>query len=104
MTTLRPEEIQLIGAEVALRWSDGREDYFPMEVLRAASPSAENRGEPDIFGRIHGADPRTEFPGVEVQGFEFVGNYAVRFLFSDGHNTGLFSYRYLREIGDAHVE
>lgn len=62
MTTLRPEEIQLIGAEVALRWSDGREDYFPMEVLRAASPSAENRGEPDIFAAFTALIRALSFP------------------------------------------
>lgn len=88
----------MVGNEVAIRWNDGSEDYYDMERLRAASPSAGNRGEPDIFGRIHGADPRKEFPGVRVEGFEYVGNYAVRFLFSDGHNTGLFSFRYLKDL------
>ncbi|NBD39149.1 MAG: DUF971 domain-containing protein [Verrucomicrobia bacterium] len=96
-----PETIDLIGNEVAIRWRDGREDYYPMDKLRALSPSADNMGEADIFGRIHGADPRTEFPGVTVTGHEMIGRYAIRFLFSDGHQTGLFSYQYLREIGDA---
>lgn len=85
---------------MAIRWTDGREDYYPMETLRALSPSAENMGEPDLFGRIHGGDPRTEFPGVRVEGHEQVGQYAVKFIFSDGHRTGLYSFRYLLEIGD----
>ena len=71
-----------------------------MESLRALSPSAENVGEPDIFGRIHGGDSRTEFPGVTVTGYEIVGRYAIRFIFSDGHQTGLFSFPYLLKIGD----
>ena len=100
---MKPTDVKLIGSEVALRWPDGREDYHLMEVLRAASPSAENVGESDLFGRIHGADPRTEFPGVEVLRFEFVGNYAIRFIFSDGHQTGLFSYSYLRELAERSV-
>lgn len=95
-----PESIQLIGTMVAIRWPDGREDFFEMEKLRALSPSADNIGEPDIFGNIHGADPRTEFPGVTVTGYEIVGRYAVRFIFSDGHQTGLFSFPYLLQIGD----
>jgi DUF971 family protein len=94
-----PETISLIGDTVAIKWPDGREDYFPMEKLRALSPSADNIGEPDIFGNIHGADPRTEFPGVTVTDYELVGRYAVRFIFSDGHQTGLFSYEYLRDEG-----
>jgi len=96
----RPEKIELVGELVAIRWSDGREDYYPMEGLRAASPSAENVGEPDLFGRIRGGDPRTEFPGVTVEQFEEVGRYAVKFVFSDGHQTGLFSYSYLRRLGE----
>lgn len=92
-----PEQIDLIGNMVAIRWPDGREDYHRMEDLRARSPSADNIGEPDIFGNIRGGDPRTEFPGVTVEGFEIVGRYAVRFIFSDGHQTGLFTFASLRD-------
>jgi DUF971 family protein len=95
-----PETIALIGDEIAVRWSDGRESYLPMERLRALSPSAENVGESDIFGQVHGGDPRTEYPGVRVTGHQQVGRYAIRFTFSDGHNTGLYSYPYLRRIMD----
>lgn len=95
-----PEAIDLIGDVVAIRWTDGREDFYPMDTLRACSPSAENMGEPDIFGKFHGGDPRTDFSGVTVIAYENVGRYALRFEFSDGHNTGLFSFRYLLKIGD----
>lgn len=95
-----PSDIQLIGNLVAVRWSDGREDFFDMEQLRAASPSAENLGEADLFGNVRGGDPRKHFPGVEVTGWDFVGNYAIRFFFSDGHNTGLYTYRYLKVLAD----
>ena len=94
-----PEDVQLIGDSVAIRWADGEEDFLPMETLRAASPSAENIGEPDLFGRIRGGDPRTKFPGVTVTAISTVGNYALRFTFSDGHNTGLYSFDYLRRLG-----
>ncbi|MDP0501589.1 MAG: DUF971 domain-containing protein [Verrucomicrobiota bacterium JB022] len=100
MAGFKPTDVQLIGQEVAIRWSDGREDFIPMERLRAWSPSAENMGEPDIFGRIHGADPRDSFPGVTVVGWELVGTYAIRFIFSDRHQSGLYSYAYLRRLGD----
>lgn len=95
-----PESIQLIGTTVAILWKDEREDYYEMESLRALSPSADNIGEPDLFGNIMGGDPRTEFPGVTVTGYDIVGRYAVRFIFSDGHKTGLFTFQYLRKIGD----
>lgn len=98
-----PSDIQLIGTQVALRWPDGHEDYLPSEFLRAHSPSAENKGEPDLFGNIRGADPRNQFPGVEVTGWEFIGGYAIRFIFSDGHRTGLYAYPYLRALGQRYA-
>ncbi|MDB6168101.1 MAG: hypothetical protein JWM88_965 [Verrucomicrobia bacterium] len=93
-----PKDIQLIGGEVAIAWDDGQESYFPAERLRAASPSAETQGERDIFGQKYGGDGPKRFPGVEVRGWEQVGNYALRFDFSDGHRTGLYSYDYLRKL------
>ncbi len=93
-----PVNIQLIGQEVAIIWSDGTETYFPMGKLRAASPSAENIGERDILGNQYGGNGPKQFPGVIVTGWEQVGNYALRFDFSDGHRTGLYSYDYLLDL------
>lgn len=97
-----PSNIQLIGNEVAILWNDGAETYFIMEDLRAASPSAQNIGERDILGNQYGGDGPKQFPGVTVVGWEQVGNYAIRFDFSDGHRTGLYSYDYLRELSQRH--
>jgi len=94
-----PANIQLIGEEVAIVWDDGVESYFPPEQLRAASPSAETQGERDILGNRYGGDGARKFPGVQVLGWAQVGNYAIRFDFSDGHRTGLYSYDYLRKLG-----
>lgn len=96
-----PQDIQFIGNEVAILWPNGREDYFKMEELRACSPSAENMGERDILGNLHGGDGQKKFPGVEIRNWILIGNYAIRFYFSDGHNTGLFSFEYLQKLGDA---
>lgn len=93
-----PANIQLAGDEVAIAWSDGRESYLGAERLRAASPSAETQGERDIFGRQYGGDGPRKFAGVRVLGWERVGNYALRFDFSDGHRTGLYSFEYLRKL------
>lgn len=93
-----PTKIELIGDEVAIVWDDGGESYFHTEKLRAASPSASNQGERDILGNQYGGDGPKQFPGVQVLGWERVGNYAIRFEFSDGHRTGLYSYDYLRAL------
>lgn len=96
-----PANIQLIGSEVAILWSDGREDYFPMDKLRASSPSAETQGERDLLGRpITGDEKGRDFTGVRVLGWAPVGAYGLQFHFSDNHRTGIFSFDYLRQIGD----
>jgi DUF971 family protein len=94
-----PANIQLIGEEVAIVWDDGAESYFPFEKLRAASPSAETQGERDILGNQYGGAGPKKFAGVQVLGWAQIGNYAIRFDFSDGHRTGLYSYDYLRKLG-----
>lgn len=95
---LVPQNIQIIGDEVAIAWSDGLESYLKAEQLRAASPSAEMKGERDILGHLHGGSGQKSFPGVQVLGWEKIGNYALRFEFSDGHRTGLYSFDYLRDL------
>ena len=100
MTMPVPVDVQLIGSELALRWSDGRESYIRFALLRAASPSAAVRGERDIFGQQYGGEAPRNHEGVEVTAWERIGNYALRFDFSDGHRTGLYSYDLLRQLGD----
>lgn len=95
---ISPEKIQVVGKEIAILWEDGSESYCLMEKLRANSPSAETKGETDLLGRRIGGSDQTDFSGVQVTGWDLVGGYAVQFNFSDGHNTGLFSYELLREL------
>ncbi len=93
-----PEQIQVIGNQLAILWPDGSEVFLDGEFLRAHSPSAENIGEVDILGNRWGGDGPRTFPGVTLQNFEVVGNYAIRPVFSDGHQTGIFSWKYLKEL------
>jgi DUF971 family protein len=95
-----PTNIQSIGDEIAIAWSDGAESYLGQALLRGASPSAENKGEHDVFGNKYGGSAASDFSGVRVVGWERVGNYAVRFDFSDGHRTGLYTFDYLRKLGE----
>jgi len=97
MTSIR--QIELIGSEVAVKWSDGSESYFPMDRLRSASPSAETAGERDLLGKAILPDRRGEdFGGVAVTGWAPVGAYGIQFHFSDGHRTGIYTFDYLKEL------
>lgn len=91
-----PLEIRLVRADRALHVSfdDGNRFVFPAEYLRVESPSAEVQG--------HGPSQRTTVPGrrhVGIMAVEPVGHYAVRLLFDDLHDTGIFSWDYLHQIG-----
>lgn len=85
---------------MAIRWSDGSEDYLPMERLRAFSPSAEQQGERDLLGFQYGGSEKKEFPGVTVTAWTPIGGYAIQFHFSDGHRTGIYSFDYLKQIAE----
>jgi len=68
---------------------------LPAEMLRVLSPSAEVQG--------HSAEQRVTVPGkhnVAISKVEPVGNYAVRIVFDDFHDTGIFTWNYLRELGE----
>lgn len=96
----KPLDIQLIGKELAVKWDDESESYYPVDFLRAASPSAENTGERDLFGIRHGGTDQKQFPGVQLRKWEFIGGYAIRLVFSDGHATGIYSYEYLQKLDE----
>ena len=67
---------------------------FPAEMLRVLSPSAEVQG--------HSPDGRVTVGGkrdITITGAEPVGHYAVKVRFSDGHDTGIFTWSYLRPLG-----
>ena len=92
-------DIQFIGDEVAMKWADGGEGFIKMSKLRELSPSAETTGERDLLGNQISADQMgKDFSNVTVAGWNQVGGYAIQFIFSDGHKTGLYSFEYLREI------
>ena len=91
-----PTEIRLKRAEkrLELEFDDGSRFAFPAEFLRVESPSAEVQG--------HGPNERRTVPGkrnVGIAGLEPVGHYAVRVLFDDGHDSGIFSWDYLHQLG-----
>lgn len=99
---MRPLDIQPIGTELAVKWSDGTEDFIPLEKLRRACPCAGCKGEVDILGNLYKnpAAPLTA-RSFELSGFARVGGYAIQPVWADGHNTGIYSFDYLRRVATA---
>ncbi len=80
--------------ELRIAFDDGAAFAIPFELLRVESPSAEVQG--------HGGKQKKLVAGkrdVGVTAAEPVGNYAVRIIFDDGHDTGLFTWPYLYKLG-----
>jgi DUF971 family protein len=94
-----PTELRLNPARdtLTVAFDSGERFALAAEYLRVESPSAEVRG--------HGAGGKQIVRGkqdVKIDKLEPVGNYAVRILFDDGHDTGLYSWDYLYKLGREH--
>lgn len=92
----KPTEIRLQQQSrvLALRFDDGSTFSLPCEYLRVFSPSAEVRG--------HGPGQETLQVGkeqVNIEAIEPVGHYGVKLVFDDGHDSGIFTWKYLHELG-----
>lgn len=87
---------------LTVAWADGSTSYYSVAYLRRMSPSADMRQLRDEMSR----NPLTVLPSrgsagsapLAVADAELVGNYAIRLRFTDGHDTGIYSWAYLREI------
>lgn len=95
---LVPNNIQAIGPELAIAWSDGTESYLPLEALRRACPCAVCGGEPDVLGRLVRPQVAYRPESFHLQGFAVVGGYALQPAWADGHGTGLYTFPYLRRL------
>ena len=96
-----PIEIKLRTRSRVLEvaYEDGARYLLPFEYLRVHSPSAEVKG--------HGPGQEVLVLGkqnVGIKAVEPVGQYAVKLVFDDGHDSGLFTWGYLRELGEKHAE
>jgi DUF971 family protein len=99
---VRPLDIQQIGNELAIKWSDCGESFVPLETLRRACPCAGCKGEVDILGNLY-KNPEKPFApnSFELVKISSVGGYAIQPVWADGHNSGIFSFDYLRRLAAA---
>jgi DUF971 family protein len=90
-----PTELRYVRAERLLEvaFEDGTRYALPAELLRVESPSAE------VMGHGEGKTIVAGRRNVAITEIEPVGNYAVRIVFDDRHGTGIYTWRYLRHLG-----
>jgi len=100
MTAIKPTEINFhkVSRMLELTFSDGAHFQLPAEYLRVYSPSAEVQG--------HGPGQEVLQIGkedVNISRLEPVGHYAISLVFDDNHDTGIYSWEYLYQLG-AHYD
>ena len=92
-----PSEIDIEGADITILWDDGRRSNYPHRTLRllcqCASCVEEMTGRPRL-------DPNSVPADVRALDQMTIGNYAIQFLWSDAHYTGIYTYRFLRSVSD----
>ena len=93
--------IQQVGDELAIAWSDDTESFLKLELLRRACPCAACGGEPDVLGNILRPHVTYTDKSFQLIGFDLVGRYALQLRWADGHSTGIYSFTYLRRLGQA---
>ena len=94
-----PKEIRLHqrSATLEIEFEDGHTRMLTAEFLRVMSPSAEVKGHTAEQAVLQHGKKDVRITGVEPQ-----GNYAIKLTFSDGHDTGIYSWAYLEELGANH--
>jgi len=105
MSEPTPSEIDLKKDKgLAIQWHDGSSSYYTIAYLRKMSPSADMRQLREEMDK----NPLTVLPAssgsaepITARNAELVGNYAIKITFSDGHDTGIYSWAYLRSIDPA---
>ncbi|MEP6604281.1 MAG: DUF971 domain-containing protein [Spartobacteria bacterium] len=95
---LEAKNIQPIGNELAIQWNDGGESYLDLQMLRRACPCAACGGEPDVLGNISRPHVLYTDKSFVLERFNMIGGYAVQPQWGDGHESGLYSFQYLRRL------
>ncbi len=97
-TTPRELKVNVKEQRLTIDWADGTRSEYSLDDLRRQCPCASCRTEREQ----HSSNPlqilRFDPADVRVNKAELVGSYAIRFQWSDGHNTGIFEFRYLRSL------
>jgi len=82
------------GAQtLEITWGDGHRSAFPHEILRGYCPCASCQGHSGTIKFQAGVN-------LDLRNLEQVGNYALSFAWGDGHEAGIYTFRYLRSLGD----
>lgn len=99
---MRPEDIQSIGDELAIKWDDGSEDFIRLETMRRSCPCASCAGEKDIMGNVYkGPDTPLTTDAFRLVRYATVGGYGIQPEWGDRHGSGIYDFHLLKRLAEA---
>mgnify|MGYP002009929716 FL=1 len=99
---IKPETIVVVDDNVAIKWDDNSESLISNKIMRDKCPCANCSGESDVFGNIY----KSNNPQLKnnrryiLNRYMNIGHYAIRIIWGDGHNAGIYSFEFLKTLGD----
>lgn len=94
------EKFEIVNELLVIRWKDGEESYLHFGTLRDGCPCAECSGETDALGNLYVGRGRSKSEaGYRLIGVKPVGYYALQLTWGDGHNSGIYRFELLKDLG-----
>jgi DUF971 family protein len=99
---MKPKKIQVIDkSRINIKWDDDTESDIELKYLRDECPCATCKGETILFKTLRPPSITVKNSSMyEVTGIKPVGGYAIQISWKDGHNTGIYTYDYLKNLGN----
>ena len=100
--SLKPDDIIVVGDNIAIKWNDGAESFISNQELRGKCPCANCSGESDVFGNVYkGVDSTPDSKKKYIiDRYMNIGHYAIRIMWGDGHSAGIYSFTFLKSFDD----
>tara|TARA_Y100001970_G_scaffold78745_1_gene100273 strand:- start:3840 stop:4145 length:306 start_codon:yes stop_codon:yes gene_type:complete len=99
---MKPENIIITENNIAIKWQDGSESFIANNIVRKKCPCAHCSGESDVFGNIYKSQSlNNENPKQYlINRYVYVGHYAIRIVWEDGHSAGIYSFAFLKSLNN----
>tara|TARA_Y100001970_G_scaffold164900_1_gene201495 strand:- start:322 stop:639 length:318 start_codon:yes stop_codon:yes gene_type:complete len=98
---IKIDELIPMDNEIAIKWSDGKENYLDNSTLRQNCPCANCSGEKDVFGNVYIGDKKKLMEtSYQISKITKIGHYAVRIFWMDGHSEGLYTFEFLNRLSN----
>ena len=94
------QSINLFKSEVAFVWEDGSTTVILNSKIRQLCPCAFCSGESDVLGNKYGGMALSENKEILIVKYAKIGYYGLQFFFSDGHKDGIYTFKFLKSMGE----